>query len=252
MTTREQFATDLLTEAGWSISTEKIDALVAQASKEDAGARNNPLATTEPGPGATDYNSVGVKNYPSYVEGLAATVATLRNGHYPQLVGVLSDPAGGSALTYCTSVELNTWGTGNCLGFLESIRSGDPHGYLTHQIVGGGGAPTGDGLPPPPPTPAPAPPVIHPPFGEDTMQAVKFELTTDAAGHGDIAIPLPPGTTAIVAASLDLLSFYADKGWDADAFVWPAVGNPSLAPGFAEIVVAGLPSHYYTGHVVVA
>ena len=53
MTTREQFAIDLLTEAGWSISTEKIDALVAQASKEDTGARNNPLATTEPGPGAT-------------------------------------------------------------------------------------------------------------------------------------------------------------------------------------------------------
>ena len=64
-------------------------------------ARYNPMNTTLPAPGATDYNSDHVKNYTSWSQGIAATVATLEGG-YPHIVRALisgkglignSDPA---------------------------------------------------------------------------------------------------------------------------------------------------------------
>lgn len=154
MTTREQWAESFLGYAGFSVSREKVTALVAQASKENSGSIWNPLATTEPAPGATVYNSAGVKNYPSEEEGWGATLATFRNGHYPTLLGQLEDPSGGSAVTYATSPDLNTWGTGNCLTYVEEIKAGDPHGYLTHQVAGSGTGPS----PTPTPVPSPVPP----------------------------------------------------------------------------------------------
>ena len=149
---RQEWAAALLTYAGLEQSAEKIDALVAQASKENAGSVWNPLATTEPAPGATNYNAVGVKNYPTLDEGLGATWATFTNGHYPTLLAILRDPAGGSAGTYCASPELNVWGTGDCTAELTAIRSGDPFGYLTHPIAG-----TVEPVPPPAPVPVPVP-----------------------------------------------------------------------------------------------
>ncbi len=158
MTTRQEWALGFLAYAGWEVSQEKIIALVAQAAKENGGALFNPLDTEEDAPGATDYNAAGVKSYPSLESGFGATLATFRDGRYPQLVGILSDPAGGSATAYAVNVELNTWGTGNCLAEVESIKAGDPHGYLTHEIAGTapsvppGGAPT---VPPGGSTPKP-------------------------------------------------------------------------------------------------
>lgn len=171
MTTRAEWAQGLLAYADWSESQEKIIGLVAQASREDTGALNNPLATTEPAPGASDYNSAGVRNYPSLDAGYAATLATLRNGYYPQLLGILSDPSGGSAAAYATSHDLTVWGTGNCLSEVESIKGGDPNGYMTREIAGGGAVPTS---PPSPPAP-PAPPVPVQNPEEELMQIYTVE-----------------------------------------------------------------------------
>ena len=87
--------------------------LGAWAKAEGGTARYNPLNTTEPWPGATDYNSAGVRNYPTGAAGIAATAATLVNGHYPGIVHDLR--AGG--FTAAQMVERNgpqfdTWGTG--------------------------------------------------------------------------------------------------------------------------------------------
>lgn len=87
--------------------------LNAWARAEGGTARYNPLNTTQPWPGATDYNPVGVKNYPTGAAGIAATAATLVNGHYPGIVHDLR--AGG--FTAAQMVERNapqfdTWGTG--------------------------------------------------------------------------------------------------------------------------------------------
>lgn len=152
MITRQQWATGFLDYAGWPVSQEKVIALVAQASAEGSQARNNPLDTTEDAPTATTYNAAGVKDYATTDAGYGATLATFVNGRYPQLVAILKDPAGGSAAAYATNPELNTWGTGNCLVEVESIQSGDPHGYLSAPVN------TSTGPPPVPPTPAPPAP----------------------------------------------------------------------------------------------
>lgn len=147
MTTRLEWAVDFLAYAGWEASVEKTTALVAQASAENGRALSNPLDTTEPAPGATDYNSAGVKNYPTLEAGYAATLATFRNGRYPVLLSILADPAGGSAMTYASSSELSIWGTGPCVAQVEEIQAGDPRGLRATEIAGGVG-----GSPPPSPT----------------------------------------------------------------------------------------------------
>src|SRR5262249_18929685 len=47
---------------------------------------NNPMNTTQDEPGAQSQNSVGVKSYPTLAEGLQATIATLNNGLYPDIL----------------------------------------------------------------------------------------------------------------------------------------------------------------------
>lgn len=87
--------------------------LAAWAKAEGGTACFNPLNTTEPWAGATDYNDAGVKNYPNGSSGVAATAATLENGHYD---GIVKDLRNGkvSACGIATrnAKELVTWGTG--------------------------------------------------------------------------------------------------------------------------------------------
>src|SRR5690349_6827936 len=54
--------------------------LAAWHRAEGGSASYNWLNTTQPADGATEYNSVGVKNYPSYATGIQATIGTLQNG----------------------------------------------------------------------------------------------------------------------------------------------------------------------------
>ena len=89
-------------------------ALLAAWERAEGGtACFNPLNTTEPWKGATDYNDAGVKNYPNGGAGIAATAATLVNGHYE---GIVKDLRNGKVAP-CTiatrnAKELVTWGTG--------------------------------------------------------------------------------------------------------------------------------------------
>jgi hypothetical protein len=51
-----------------------------------SGAKWNPLNTTWREPGSTNFNSVGVQNFPSYAEGIAAEASTLRLSYYAELI----------------------------------------------------------------------------------------------------------------------------------------------------------------------
>jgi hypothetical protein len=80
---------------------------------EGGRARNNPLNTTEPWPGATDYNSAGVKNYPTGAAGIQATARTLLNGRYPGIVAELrAGRASARQIVVRHRAEFDTWGTG--------------------------------------------------------------------------------------------------------------------------------------------
>jgi hypothetical protein len=107
---RTQWATDLLNQLGLPVTAENIKALGAWAQAEGTKASFNPLATTQSMPGATSFNSVGVRNYTSYADGIRATAQTLTNGHYPNILAALR--AGNSAVAVAQAVAASPWGTG--------------------------------------------------------------------------------------------------------------------------------------------
>lgn len=96
---------------------------------EGGSAAYNPFNTTEPWPRATDYNSVGVKNYASYQDGVSATIATLENGFYPNILAALRSSARRSV--FAGAVGASPWGTsGACIGGASGVTppSGSPPG----------------------------------------------------------------------------------------------------------------------------
>ena len=106
----------LLHGLGAPVTTTGVRLLVAWITCEkgahgDAWQWNNPLNTTERGFGSTQVvNAAGVRAYPTQAAGIAATVATLRNGHYPHLLAGLR---AGDAATFFAGFpgEMTTWGT---------------------------------------------------------------------------------------------------------------------------------------------
>ena len=71
----------------------------------------NPLNTTQSMPGATVFNSVGVKAYTSWKQGLEATVKTMKNGYYGGIIDALR--RGNDATAVAAAVGASPWGTGN-------------------------------------------------------------------------------------------------------------------------------------------
>lgn len=94
-------------------SAETVAFVEAWVRAENTRAEHNPLATTQPMPGDTCFNYLsgkcGVRNYTSRSQGLDATVKTLQNGLYPNIVtGLLTN---NPRLAHNQN-ELDTWGTG--------------------------------------------------------------------------------------------------------------------------------------------
>jgi hypothetical protein len=84
---------------------------------EGGKAKNNPFNTTLKIPGATNYNSVGVKNYSTPEEGIDATCKTLKNGRnkygYDKIIDGLKNDVGLSKLS--DAVVNSKWGTKDLL-----------------------------------------------------------------------------------------------------------------------------------------
>ena len=96
-----QWAKDFLTRLGAPITAPNVQAITAWEQAEGTKAAFNPLATTQSGfAGETQFNSVGVKNYVSYQDGLDANVKVINNGLYPNILAALqqgNDCDGGGA-----------------------------------------------------------------------------------------------------------------------------------------------------------
>lgn len=93
-----------LAEIGAPTCKENRILVVAWQAQEGTEARHNPLATTRGMSGATDFNSVGVKNYRSVAQGLAASRETLEQGSpsygYEPIL---------SSLWACDAAEATAW-----------------------------------------------------------------------------------------------------------------------------------------------
>ena len=84
---RGAWALALLDALQAPVCQSNLTSLVAWQTAEDTTAGWNPLATTLPAPGDTQFNSAGVRNYPSLADGIQATVDTLNEGYYTQGYG---------------------------------------------------------------------------------------------------------------------------------------------------------------------
>lgn len=131
------------------VTPQNVRFLDAWQRAEGGGTANNanfnPLNTTQGAAGAGSINSVGVKSYRSGGQGIAATVQTLLNGHYGDIVsGLRSGRASANQLAH--SHSLSTWGTGS--GVLRVLGAGGdlrPSESLARAVTPG--APAGPQMP---------------------------------------------------------------------------------------------------------
>jgi hypothetical protein len=111
--TRETWAESLLTALGYPVTKLAVTDVMSWEAQENTNAKFNPLATTQPMPGSTMFNDlgngIGVQNYTSAEQGLEATVKTLNNGYYPEILDALS--IGGTG-DFGLTVSQTQWGTG--------------------------------------------------------------------------------------------------------------------------------------------
>src|SRR6266567_5843128 len=83
---------------------------------------------------ATDFNSVGVKNYASFADGIQANAKVLHNGRYPELLHALvnNDEAALKNPNAAIQAEIDLWGTKHALDIaalassLANLRFAEP------------------------------------------------------------------------------------------------------------------------------
>ncbi len=92
------------------VTKNNIDFMKAWRRAEGGRASFNPFNTTQKWSNSTNYNSVGVKNYATREDGIGATVKTLLNGRYNDIVNSLQRD--NPPHTTAESKSLYTWGTG--------------------------------------------------------------------------------------------------------------------------------------------
>jgi len=119
----QNFYAKLLENLGAPVSEENLKFLYAWRQSEGKAGKFNPFNTTYKMPNATDFNSVGVKNYQTLQDGMVATIKTLKNGRYNCIVDGLKNDIGAANIAKCES--LKTWGTGDLVAkVVNSYNSG--------------------------------------------------------------------------------------------------------------------------------
>jgi len=118
----------ILQGVGAPSTPQNMQLMNAWAQAEGGGASNNPFNTTQMAPGATAYNSAGVRNFTTPQQGIQATIDTLQNGYYPDILSSLR--SGGSAMATAQAIANSPWGTGrgvlNVLGGSQGSAAPSP------------------------------------------------------------------------------------------------------------------------------
>lgn len=110
--TTDQWALDFLRAAGFEATPANVQVVVSWEYAESGagGGFYNPLNTTQGGfPGSTDFNSVGVKNYRTYADGVAANAKVIHNGYYGAVVDAFR--AGDDPNRTIAAITRSPWGT---------------------------------------------------------------------------------------------------------------------------------------------
>jgi len=131
-TSDDEFYKSILKGVGAPITDENMKFLYAWRQAEGGKARNNPFNTTQPKPNSTFYNCLkkgisgckaGVRNYMSSQDGIDATIKTLKNGRYENILKALK--TGESAEQTAMALKSSPWGTGQlALKVVQGYNSG--------------------------------------------------------------------------------------------------------------------------------
>jgi hypothetical protein len=131
-TTDDEFYKSILKGIGAPITDENMKFFYAWRQAEGGKARNNPFNTTQSKPGSTFYNCLkkgvsgcksGVRNYLSSQDGIDATVRTIKNGRYQNIINALK--SGDSAEKSAQALKSSPWGTGElALKVVRGYNSG--------------------------------------------------------------------------------------------------------------------------------
>jgi hypothetical protein len=107
---QSDFAKAVLEKLGAPVTDANIKSLSTWEKREGGNwnnsAKYNPLNTTQKEQGASNMNKEGVKAYTSWEQGVDATVATLQNGKYSDVVAALKN---GNGLSHGHYQGLSTW-----------------------------------------------------------------------------------------------------------------------------------------------
>lgn len=110
---QQGFASDLLSALGDQVTPQAVQGITDWENAEGGNWHNsdtfNPLNTTMPDGGSHGTNGPGVQAYSSWLNGLTATVNTLKNGLYSN---VLQAIASGNPQAIEQAVASSKWGTG--------------------------------------------------------------------------------------------------------------------------------------------
>lgn len=144
--TPTSFAHSVLSALGIKATAGNMKGLVGWAAAEGGNWKNNakfnPFNTTLKAPGAKSINSVGVKAYTSWQQGLDATIKTLKSGKYGPILAALRS---GDPMAIANAIGNSKWGTS--LGLARSAISGAQVGKGGGTIgTGGSGGSSGNSL----------------------------------------------------------------------------------------------------------
>lgn len=136
-TNQRRFSADILHRLGAPVTAANMAALAAWQRSEGGSARFNPFNTTQTMPGAGSYNSIGVRNYTSYAQGLNATVKTITNGRYGAIISALR--RGSNPYAVASAVGSSPWGSSGSL--MTSVLRGMGGNWPQPPRGGGGVSP---------------------------------------------------------------------------------------------------------------
>lgn len=126
-TSDDEFYKSVLKGLGAPVTDENMKFLYAWRQAEGGKARNNPFNTTQAKPGSSFYNCLkkgisgckaGVRNYANSQDGIDATIKTLKNGRYQNIINSLK--SGKSAEQSALALKSSPWGTGELV--LKVVR----------------------------------------------------------------------------------------------------------------------------------
>lgn len=119
-----EFYKSVLAGIGAPVTDNNLAYLYAWRQSEGGKAAFNPFNTTQKAEGATNYNKVGVKNYTSAEQGIAATIKTINNGRYESIISALRQDK--PPMETAEALVASPWGTSS---LIKKVISGYEAGY---------------------------------------------------------------------------------------------------------------------------